>query len=189
MTFKKKKFNLNNYIIEDDEFQFIQKPIVPVCLPRAPFRIHPDTERMVKVLIYNHKTEEENKWYLVNPQAVRKFQINGLWQAELYEGIDEDGRIFILPSTLSDQGYESYQETMETAILAARKQWSILKTFKEDRIHTVRPAKRKIAAPVWPDHDFCDVIELAFNDRVINTYEEAEMIFPKKKSSRVIIEE
>ena len=176
---KKKKFNLNNFLLDDDDLPHIQKSIIPVCLPKTAFRIHPDTERVATVLLHLI----DNRWHLVNPNAVKNFTVTGLWKAELYEGIDKEGNTFIMPSTVG-----SYRDSMDVVIRSARKQWVKIETFKDVQEHIATPISTRLPAPSWPEHTLEAVLELAFNDRIINTYEDAAKIFEKKKSHRKIVE-
>ena len=171
----KTKFNLNNYLLDEDDLPHIQKPIIPVCLPKTPFRIHPDTERVATVLIHLI----DKRWHLLNPQAVKTFAVPNLWKADLLEGIDKDGNTFILPSTMG-----SYRESMETVIRAARKQWVKMETIRDIQAHILTPIRTAISDPDWPEHPFDEVIEIAFRDRLINTYEDAAKLFEKKRSHR-----
>lgn len=176
---KKKKFNLNNFLLDDDDLSHIQKPIIPVCKPNIEFRIHPDTERVATVLLYLvGKT-----WYLVNPNAVKNFTTNKLDVAELYEGIDKYGNSFLMPSTVGN-----YRESMNIVVRTARKQWVKVETFTDVQEHIATPISTRLRDPSWPEHTLEEVTEWAFRDRIINTYEDAAKIFEKKKSHRKIIE-
>ena len=174
------KFNLNNFLLDDNDLPHIQKSFIPVCLPKTAFRIHPDPERVATVLIYLI----DNRWHLVNPQAVKNLKASGLWKADLYEGIDEDGAAFIMPSTEGN-----YRKSMDVVVRSARKQFVMMETFKKDQVHIATPISPRLPAPSWPEHTLEEVIELAFRDHIINTYEDAAKILEKKKSHRTIVEE
>lgn len=179
---KKKTFSLDHYLIDEEDYNQAITPEIPVCIPRVPFRIHPNIDRVAHVFI----CLINNRWHLVSTELAKCYRIPKLWQAQLFEGIDHEGNTFIVPLTRSTLENESWHDSLDIAINRARKQWMTIETSHEDKIHLGVPAITKLSNPCWPEHDFADVLELAFKDRSIDNHAEADRLFSKRRQAEVI---
>lgn len=188
MAIRKKKFNLNSFIIDDDEVKYVQRDYIPVWKPRGVFRVHPDEERSVRVWAFFNN--QINRWVLVHPTVAKRFRIPNLMQTDLYEVIDSQGNTEVIPAAhYKTPGYESYLDTLETVIRRGRAQWIKMQTHDDDHTHTCTPCSKRYPDPVWPEHDFEDVIEQAFEGRIIDSDEIAENLFQRKGSRTAVVEE
>ena len=183
MAYQKKSF-INKYTRDDETFEKIQAPSIPICVPTNTIRIHPDRHRVVKLLV----RLIDNNWYLVNPDLAEKRHIPKVTVAQLFEGIDDKGNTFVLPLTNPISGCESWHDTLADVIKESRKHWVRIDRNKHDCEFIPHHTNQKLPAPHWPDHDFDDVIERAFKNRVINTDADIEKYQPRKKTNINVIE-
>lgn len=159
---------------------------VPVCIPTSRFRIHPDRRRMASDV---YLSRAGNEWSLVAADVVEEglVHIPKLWRADLYEGIWQNGRSFVLPVTFPvEGGHMDWYDTLTYAVSLARKQWVTVASDKNQGCFLVTPEKKHLAAPeVWPDCEFAELVELAFYDRIILSREDAIAKLPKKARREV----
>lgn len=171
-------FSLDQFALDDTSQ--IQ---VPVAIPHnKPFRIHPDPDRTVTV--YSSRAGDE--WWLVHPDVVAKYRVPRLWQADLYQGVHENGSTFVLPVTHPLTGFETWYSSLSRAVKLARKDWISIESDRDQACYNIHAAKKNwAAAPDWSDDSFSDVIELAFFDRIISTVAEARSRLPHKAKRRI----
>lgn len=182
----KKAISLDTYKMEEEEFKQILAPEIPICVPKGlPIRVHP-RHVFTGVLL----STIGNQWYLIASELVRSYRFPNLWHAELYHAIDQDGKSYILPLTLtySDHG-ESWQESIEAAIRLGRKKWIVIE--KNDAGNGVNSTSvlEKIPTPDWPETDFEELLKSAFKYKTIENHAEADRLVMKKKKTVVVVEE
>lgn len=167
-------FNLEDFLVNDTS-----QASVAVQVPHGGwFRVHPEKDRLPGPF---HLAFSEKEWWLIHPDVISQYRISNLWRAELYEGIYEDGRTFVIPVTHPLPGKEDWYETLNHAVSLARNQWVSIESDREQDCYLIHPqAKTKKLIPNWPECDFSDLVELAFTDRIITTCQQAQAKWPKR---------
>ena len=178
---KPHEFNLDDFSIDASS-----QIHLPVCIPHnIPFRTHPDSERTTTVFL----SRAGDEWWLIHPKVVERYRIPRLWQADLYEGVQENGTSFVLPVTYPLPGCETWYESLSNVVQLARKQWVSIESDKEQACYNLLPSKKKWQAlPAWLEATFAEVVEFAFLDRIITTGDEAKARLPKTSKRRNVEE-
>lgn len=171
-------FSLDQFALDDTSH--IQ---VPVAIPHnKPFRIHPDADRTRTV----HLSRAGDEWWLIHPAVVAQYRVPRLWQADLYQGIYENGTTFIMPATHPLSGCESWYSSLSRAVKLARKDWISMESDRGQACYNIASNKKHwTTKPEWPDDSFSDIVELAFFDRIITTVADAKSRLPHKTKRRV----
>jgi hypothetical protein len=182
---KPRPFNLADFAIDPTS-----QIHLPVCIPHnMPFRIHPDAERTATVFL----SRAGDEWWLLHPKVVERYRAPRLWQADLYEGVQENGMSFVLPVTYPLPGYEGWYESLSHAVQLARKRWVSIESDREQgRYNMVPGASKVLSIPAqWLDGEFSEIVEVAFLDRIISSVEEAKVRLPKtsKRKTEEVIED
>ncbi|MDF1481085.1 hypothetical protein [Extensimonas sp. H3M7-6] len=143
-------FSLDQFALEDGD----QIP-VPVAIPHnKPFRIHPDVERTKSVYL----SRAGDEWWLIARDVVAKYRVPRLWQADLYQGIYENGNTFILPVTHPLMGYETWYSSLSRAVKLDRKDWISIESDREQARYNIHSNKKRwITTPEWPDDSLSGV--------------------------------
>lgn len=165
-------FSLSDYVAH------AHQTAISVQVPHGGwFRVHPDKERLAGPFFVARSDEQ---WWLIHPEVVAEVRISGLWRADLYEAMYEDGRIFIIPVTYPLPGKEGWFETLSEAVKLARKQWVTIESDRDQFCYQVyTEPKKKRAEPDWLGCDFGDLVESAFADRIVTTCDQARKKWPR----------
>lgn len=173
-------FRLDDFVVAEGQTD------VPICIPKSPFRIHPDKNRTAGPVYLSRAGDE---WWLVHPDVLDTYRVPRLWQAELFQGIWPDGRTFILPLTYPRPNCGGWFDTLQQAIQLARTQWITIESDSDQGCYLITPAKKAGGAIEWPECDFADVVEVAFDGHIILTPQEAMARLARNKGKRPVREE
>jgi hypothetical protein len=153
---------------------FRQAPEIQVCMPKTAFRIHPDHERTASGIYLSHL---DGKWWIVAADVVEEegIEFPNLWRADLYEGLKRNGQRFVLPVTLPMQiNKTDWHDTLTQAARLARKKWITVESDKpRGRFDVTSRQLITEEADDWADDEFANVLEQAFEGRIIYTRNDA----------------
>lgn len=175
--------NPHEFCLDDFAVDASSQMHIPVCIPhKTLFRIHPDIERTSTVFL----SRAGDEWWLIHPKVVERYRVPRLWQADLYEGIQDNGTSFVLPVTHPLPGCEGWHDTLTRAAQLARKHWVNIESNKEQACYNVHPdGKKWRSVPEWPDGTFAEIVEFSFLDRIITTYEDAKARLPRSTKRNI----
>lgn len=154
-------FDIHDYLVNYDDFE--PKPSVPVCIPRKPFRIEPDSECCAYLIC------PDKQWQLLHPDLANSGKVAGVLKAVLYHGMFDDGSSFILPVTYPDQNRNpSWFDGWQVIVQAAQKRW--VTASKNDALSCYKHRDIKgIGQPDWSDLSMEQALELAFWQKHIDS--------------------
>jgi hypothetical protein len=136
-----------------------------------------------------HLARHKDIWWLLHPDMIDMVPSYELWRAELYEAVYDDGQTFVIPVTYPRPGKEGWGETLTEAVHLATKQWVSIESDHENCRYLISAdAKKWRAEPNFCGCDFGDLIDLAFEGRIITTREQAFELWPRKRRRRTISE-
>ena len=146
---------------------------VPVRRPKkAEFvRTHPDSTMQLAATVYSDRDESEDV-YFVTKEMRDKFDEGHLKPVRLQLTISRRGVLFIWPLTLALDGKSLGRSWHESALKAAdlaKERWLRIvadKALGGYRIHT---AEGEIPDPIWPEFGFGELLEIAFEGRIIRS--------------------
>lgn len=173
------------FLLDDFLAHSHQSPAIVQVPHGGWFRVHPDKERLVGPFFV---ARSDDQWWLVHPDVVPEVRISGLWRADLFEAMYEDGRTIIIPLTYPMLGKEGWYDSLQEAIKVSRKQWVSIESDRDQGSYDVHTEpKKKRTEPDWLGCDFGELVESAFAGRIISTLEQARKKWPRS-SKRVIPE-
>lgn len=180
---KNQKFNLSNFV--HNQTEDLESP-PRVCIPRDPFRIHPDKSRKASVFL----TWKNERWYLVAKDVAEEFCLSSVRRAEIYEGVFLNGKTFLLPITLTnDPEYASWGDSLLESVPKARRHWVELEKDKDFNRHESRILKTMKETPNWSELEFEEIVALAFYDRIIDSSNVSQLLEKGNKRRQQDIEE
>jgi hypothetical protein len=141
---------------------------VPVGRPSKEkfFRVHPDLEMTIEVVILELKDLGET--YVVAPDVA---DILGslVRRVRLYLAVDRSANPMLIPVPLpdSDGNQNKWHASLEQALVHAKKDWIRISANKSLGSYDVHQAIGRLADPVWPELNLDQLVEIAFRDRIV----------------------
>lgn len=134
--------------------------------PATFFRVHRDPERTLEVAMYEDNGGKE--LYVVWPQVVSFFGKNAR-SVRLYLAIDRNNNIFLTPLTLmgSDGKWDQWHESRSAALKHSEEKWIRMQSNMRTSSYDVFVAQGDLPEPDWPAYSFDEILETAFEGRVI----------------------
>ena len=132
------------------------------------FRVHPDY--VLDTTVFTDKEERES--YLVMP-AMRAALLGEARPVLLVPAISRQNALFIWPVSLpgEDGRRNTWTETAQEAMRLAQEHWVRLMADMGLSAYRIYRAEGQLSDPIWPDKSFEELLEIAFNDRVIDSHD------------------
>lgn len=128
-------------------------------------------------------------FHVITPDLVEEGYVTNAYSATLYVGMKPNGTLFLLPVTKPLGGHSStWYEGWKEIIPAAQEEFVAVKADRE-RFRHVHEAKPDVAMPRWPDFDYQDLINQAFEGRVVQTMAELSVLEGHDKLESYLPEE
>ena len=130
------------------------------------FRVHRDPDWTFDAITYDDKGGQEV--YVVSPEVVSVFGKTAR-SVRLYLAIDKSSNLFLTPLPLpdSDGKWNSWHQSKSVALKLAQEKWIRLQSNQKTSSYDVMVAKGDLPEPEWPAYSFDEVLEKAFEGRVI----------------------
>jgi hypothetical protein len=130
------------------------------------FRIHPERRECFRILEMKNPTE----FYLVDTEAVPEL-VDEATIRLLVPGITRDGNIFIWPLRIqtSEKPLDSWSRSALAAMQLARISWIRLPSNMRAGAYDTFTPKVPLPDPEWPETTLLELMEKAFDGRVIDT--------------------
>jgi hypothetical protein len=146
---------------------------VPVRRPKKSefIRTHPDSNMQLAATVYSDRDENEDV-YFVTKEMRDKFDEGQLKAVRLQLTISRRGVLFIWPLTLPLDGKSMGRSWHESALKAAemaKDRWIRIVADKGLSGYRVHLAEGQIADPTWPQYSFGELLEIAFEGRIIRS--------------------
>lgn len=182
---KKLAFDFDRFAATEDDFDKFDDIQLhsnnSVFVPKILFRVNPDKSRVKSV----YTAQINGHWYLVAADIHKQYRFDKKWKTQLFEAMDEDGHIFLIPCT---EAIKSWRQSLLSAIKLAKNQWIEIQSDSNKYIFVAYSVDRQFPAVEWPEESIEKVIEAAFQNRMIVTHEDAEKYF-EKRTRRIISED
>jgi hypothetical protein len=145
--------------------------LVPVCRPSKQtfFRIHPDENWKLQTFVLEF--EEHQETYIVTRKVVAYVSQVAVLKV-IYAGITRSGDLFLCPVGLPDANgkWNSWTKSLRAAMEIAKHKWVKIVSNRGAGKYETFEAEGDIPEPEWPDDvTFEDLIDIAFEDRIIDT--------------------
>ena len=143
---------------------------VPVRKPhRQEFvRVHPDQAyRLTPAAII--EVREDRETYLVTPEMAPDL-LGEFATATLFLTVNRQGQVQLWPVKLPgpDGRPNEWNRTAAAAAERAMEKWVRVTSSMSLGAYEIFEASGNIPEPVWPDHSFEEILEIAFRDRLVN---------------------
>jgi hypothetical protein len=144
---------------------------VPVRKPKRNefIRTHRDPGMQLAATVY---TDEDSEVYYVTKQMRGHFDEGQLKPVRLQLAMSRRGVLFIWPLTLMTDGTSLGRSWHESALKAAelaKEKWVRIASDRGLGGYRIHVAEGEIAEPIWPDHTFNELLEIAFEGRIIRS--------------------
>lgn len=163
MPTKPKAMSLDRFQFQAPETEF--NILISAC-PKVIFAIHPQPSRVLEdVMVVFH----EGRWYLVDYDLYRRhIFVRGMTRANIYEGVDTEGRPLLLIDTIPLSGeITSWRKTVAEVVYKARKNWVKMSRIEGEEGYQARVIKNMADKPQWTKQPFKELVWEAFGDNII----------------------
>jgi hypothetical protein len=141
---------------------------VPARKPNAQdfVRVHPDPAYRDNFAMIDLKDDRED--YLVRPEVMSELAGEVVFKT-IFTAINRQGVVFLWPIRLPapDDRKSDWPRSAREAAEMAMTRWIRLKANMSLGAYEITVAESVIAAPVWPEISFGELIRLAYRDRMI----------------------
>ena len=136
--------------------------------PQDFVRVHPSPEYRADFALIDLKDERED--YLVRPEVLPELVGEVVFKT-IFTAVNRQGVVFLWPVRLpapDDRKSEWLRSAREAAELAMT-QWVRLKADMSLGAYRITVSETVIAEPVWPEHSYQQLLQIAYRDRMITT--------------------
>ena len=145
---------------------------VPVRRPQRGeyVRVNPNPEMSIVVTIYTDKDDRDEVFFVA--PSMRGVLAEDLKAVLLVTAISRRGTLFIWPLQIPSEENpigRSWHESARKAAEIAKGTWVRIIADKSLGGYRARAAEGKLADPVWPEVTFNELLEIAFQDRIIQS--------------------
>jgi hypothetical protein len=138
------------------------------------FRVHPGDGYVIDNYVLEHESEMDRATYWVAPELCVQLSEH-LRRVRLFTCIDKRSNVFLWPAKLpTADGSASARSWYQSALRAAeeaKRVWVKIVGNKAIGAYDTAVARGDLGEPQWPQHSFERLIELAFQDKLIDTVE------------------
>jgi hypothetical protein len=131
-------------------------------------RVHPDQAyRLTPAAII--EVREDRETYLVTPEMAPDL-LGEFATATLFLTVNRQGQVQLWPVKLPgpDGRPNEWNRTAAAAAERAMEKWVRVTSSMSLGAYEIFEASGNIPEPVWPDHSFEHILEIAFRDRLVN---------------------
>ena len=125
-------------------------------------RVHPDPRNRMDTQLL----KDEDEFYLVSPELWPQLE-GELKTVSLFLVMTIKGAVILWPTLLSSSN--TWNDSALVGAKYAMADWIRLKSNKDTRCYDVWKANGKLPDPEWPDKTFGEILELAFEDKTIES--------------------
>jgi hypothetical protein len=144
--------------------------VVPVRKPgRQDFvRTHPDPDYRVSTAVV--EVQEDREMFLVSPQ-LRDDLFSECLSVSLFTAINRQGTLFLWPCKLpgSDGRTNRWHDSALDAAERAQTAWMRIQADMNLGAYQFFEPRDPLPDPVWPEHSFRGILEIAFRGRFIDS--------------------
>jgi len=145
---------------------------IPVQKPdrQVFFRVCPEESYRIQAATLDIRANRET--YIVLPEVAEEIQ-DVIRIQTLYLGVTRQEDIFIFPVTLPgvDGKDNPWNESSREAAERAMTKWVRMSADMAAGCYKIYEALGELPEPVWPDHTFQQILNVAFKNRVIDSLE------------------
>ena len=140
---------------------------VPVHKPNRTWfvRVHPDPNYRLPVAII----EEDREVYLVTPLMASECP-DEVTLVTLFTAINRQGVLFLWPVRLPGLNgkYSEWARSLMEAAEMAQTRWIRVRSNMSLGAYETFEARGQLSEPEWLDASFCEVLRVAFRDRIVD---------------------
>lgn len=169
-----KKFDLNALRLPQNfgESLGVRKVLtrVPVQKPNRDrfFRVHPSPSMQARLLTYEDSATKDV--FAVMPGFAEVFGSLAK-RVDVHLAVDRQGNPFLIPVVLpsSDGTRNSWPESLAQAVEQAKKAWIRVMSNRAIGVYDIYMSAAELPPPEWPDKTIDEIVQLAFNGKVVDT--------------------
>ncbi|MDI1291463.1 MAG: hypothetical protein PSV18_01810 [Methylobacter sp.] len=168
-----------------DQFRYRpnESDIFITCCHSGIFSIHPSLKRVVEdVFVVFHA----NRYHLVDGDLYhRHIRVEGMLRANLFEGVDIEGKRFLLVSTFPLSGVNTdWSESVADVVCKARENWVRMTKLKKGGGYTASLMSGIRDNPIWTKQPMAEFVMEAFGENLITVDNLPAGLSGDKQSSR-----
>lgn len=131
------------------------------------FRIHPDSK--MQLLTQTYENADERKSYIPTTE-MREHLVGDLTYTHLHLGITRQGNLIVVPVKVPGEGEtpSPWHETAKQAVELAKTGWVRMAADMSLGAYRIYKAEGDLPDPKWPDKSFSEILELAYQGKVID---------------------